>query len=407
MESSSDDEALVFPTCDISTTSLTPPSTPSDSSEHSSSLTFFQLHLLNMEPEETDESGYHTPNQVEPMYKRRRTNSGRFQHHVIAPSADFLQLMSGQIMRFHEEDGLYFLLPYWFESNTFVRKIVSRVVEKGIKRRLCYLSKIMKEEEGYDERGEMTYYHLRDQVCESYMVEMRLRNAMRQVLMRWRNYKMDKRTTDVIDPITLLPPIKQVTIYDWSVKKKFVFEAKSIATIVESNLLYHEGGFPCPQNPRNPWTNLDFTYRQLISIYLQLKEHGELRWGLTTLREHNFNKTEWNRYHHSAITIKAIRSSIIRLDTIYSRELLEDFIIEKINKFRAANEYMIQGYRVAIIHFPNHWYIESWKALAIQHYEAQHFGLNQEEHINSSCLKLLKQHSIMFKQLISRNLIRH
>jgi hypothetical protein len=359
-----------------------------------------------MEPEETDESGYHTPNQVEPMYKRRRTNSGRFQHHVIAPSADFLQLMSGQIMRFHEEDGLYLLLPYWFESNTFVRKIVSRVVEKGIKRRLCYLSKIMKEEEGYDEHGEMTYYHLRDQVCESYMVEMRLRNAMRQVLMRWRNYKMDKRTTDIIDPITLLPPIKQVTIYDWSVKKKFVFEAKSIATIVESNLLYHEGGFPCPQHPRNPWTNLDFTYRQLISIYLQLKEHGELRWGLTTLREHNFNKTEWNRYHHSAITIKAIRSSIIRLDTIYSRELLEDFIIEKINQFRAANEYMIQGYRVAIIHFPNHWYIESWKALAIQHYEAQHFGLNQEDHINSSCLKLLKQHSIMFKQLISRNLIR-
>lgn len=407
MESSSDDEAPVFPTCNVSTTSLTPPSTPSDSSEHSSSLTFFQIHRLNMEPEETDESGYHTPNQVEPMYKRRRTNSGRFQRHVTAPSADFLQLTSGHIMRFHEEDGLYLLLPYWFESNTFVRKIVSRAVEKGIKRRLCYLSKIMKEEEGYDEHGEMTYYHLRDQVCESYMVEMRLRNAMRQVLMRWRNYKMDKRTTDVIDPITLLPPVKQVIIYDWSVKKKFVFEAKSIATIVESNLLYHEGGFPCPQNPRNPWTNLDFTYRQLISIYLQLKEHGELRWGLTTLREHDFNKTEWNRYHHSAITTKAIRSSIIRLDTIYSRELLEDFIIEKINQFRVANEYMIQGYRVAIIHFPNHWYIESWKALAIQHYEAQHFGLNSSEHINRACLKLLKQQPIMFKDLISKNLIRH
>ena len=405
MESSSDDD--IVETHDVSTTSLTPPSTPSDSSEHSTALTFFQLHILDMEHEEADESGYHTPDQIEPMYKRRRTNSGRFQCEIITPSFDLLLLSTGRVMRFHEEDGLYLLLPYWFESNIFVRKIVARAVEKGIKHRLCYLSKIMKEEEGYDEYGEMTHYHLRDQVCESYMVEMRLRNAMRKVLMRWRNYKMDKRSVDIIDPITLLPPIKQVTIYDWSAKKKFVFEAKSIATIVESNLLYHEGGFPCPQHPRNPWTNLDFTYRQLVSIYLQLKEHGELRWGLTTLREHNFNKTEWNRYHHSAITIKAIVSSIIRMDTIYSRELLEDFIIEKINQFRVANEYMIQGYRAAIIHFPNHWYIESWKALAIQQYEAQHFGLNQLEQINRACLKLLKQQPIMFKELISKNIIRH
>jgi len=405
MESSTDEENS-RPNSEISTTILTPPSTPSDSSEPSTALTFFQLHILEMEPEETDESGYHIPNQIEPMYKRRRTNSGRFQRQNTDISCDLLKLTSGHVMRFHEEDGLYLLLPYWFESNSYVRKIVSRAVEKGIRRRLCYLSKIMKEEEGYDEHGEMTYYHLRDQVCESYMVEMRLRNAMRKVLMRWRNYTMDKRSTDIIDPITLLPPIKQVTIYDWSVKKKFVFEAKSIATIVESNLLYHEGGFPCPQHPRNPWTNLDFTYRQLLSIYLQLKEHGELRWGLTTLREHDFNKIEWMQYHHSAITTKAIRSSIIRMDTIYARELLEDFIIEKINHFRVANDYMIQAYRAAIIHFPNHWYIEGWKALAIQHYEAQHFGSHHAAHINNLCLKLLKKQPLMMKELIKKNLIR-
>jgi len=405
MESSSDDE--IVETRDVSTTSLTPPSTPSDSSEHSTALTFFQLYLLNMEHEEADESGYHTPDQIEPLYKRRRMNSRQFQRQHITTSSNFLQLSSGQVLRFYEDDGLYLLLPYWFESNTLIRKIVARAVEKGIRRRICYLSKIMTEEEGYDDNGQMTYYHLRDQVCESYMVEMRLRNAMRKVLMRWRNYKMDKRSVDIIDPITLLPPIKQVTIYDWSAKKKFVFEAKSIANIIESNLLYHESGFPCPQHPRNPWTNLDFTYRQLISIYLQLKEYGELRWGLTTLREHNFNKTEWNRYHHSAIISKAIRSSIIRMDTISSRELLEDFIIEKITQFRVANEYMIQGYRAAIIHFPNHWYIESWKALAIQQYEAQHFGLNQSEQINRTCLKLLKKQPIMFKELIRKNLIRH
>jgi hypothetical protein len=407
MDGSSDEDSNEPPVSPLSTEPLTSPSTPSDSSSSPSFLTFFQMHTLDMDFFiDEEKSGYHIENICEPTIKRRRTNSGKVNLNSNETTYDHLQLSNGQILRFHEDDGLYLLIPYWFESNMYVRKIVSRI-SGSIRQKLKYMSKIIKEEEGYDDDGEMIYYHLRDQVYESYLVETRLRNAMRRVLMKWRNYKMDKRSTDAIDPITLSPAIKPVVIYDWSVKKKFVFEAKSIAIIIESKLLYHEGGFASPRYPCNPWTNLEFTYRQLLSIYYQLKAHGELRWGLTTLREHNFNKAQWHQYHYSAITIKAIQYAVKYLDSLYARELLEDFIITKISQITPVTEFMVHAYRSALIHAPDHWYLEKWKSIAYQHYEAQHFELNYNEHINKQCRILYKQHNIFIKDLARKNIIKN
>ena len=339
----------------------------------------------------------------ERIRKRNRTLSG---HECIPPAPNpyaMLQLSSGYVLRFREEDGPL-LLPHWFESNVWVRKIVSRVPRK-VKRRLAYLANILTEEENYDEDGNMIYYHLRDQVYESYLAETRLRNAMRNVLLRWRNYQMDKRGSEQVDPITLCEPDKPVVLYDWSVKKKFVFDAKSLATHIETALLYHESGFASPQQPRNPWTNLDFSYRQLFSIYEQLNAHGELRWGLLTLREHNFNKMSWERHYQTAITIKAIRSSILQLDTSYAKELFEDFIITKIEDISLVNPVVIRAYHYAITHHPRHWYLEKWKAVALAHFEAQQLGLNRNHTINETCRELLRKQYLFFKDLFPKGKI--
>lgn len=336
--------------------------------------------------------------------KRRKTNTGYLKIIPKKPYHCILQLSTGYVLRFKKQDGQNLLLPQWFESNIFVRKIVSRSL-RSVAARLRYLSHIMEEEEGYDDDGNMTYYDLKEQVMESFIVEKRLRNAMQNVLMRWRNHQMDKRHQDIVDPITLSEPEKRVVLYDWSMKRKFIFDAKSLSIHIETALLYHEEGFAAPCYPRNPWTNLDFTYRQLVSIYEQLKIHGELRWGFMTLRKHNFNKIMWHKYHHTSITLKAVQTSLVQLDSANARDLLEDFIIMKINEVEDTTPFLVNLYRTAITHVPRHWIIEQWKKATFLHYESHHFGLNRIVMINRMRDTLLKKQPQLIHDLTEEGLI--
>ena len=235
---------------------------------------------------------------------------------------------------------------------------------------------------------------------------MKLRTIFRGVLARWRIYHLNKKENDENDPITLSPPIKTVQLYDWKYKKKYIFDANSLATLIESKLLYHEYGFAMPLYPRNPWTNLEFTYYEMISIYYQLQSHGELRWGLITLKQHDFNIKQWQLYHKSALTMKAIRNNINVLDNRDAQDMLEDFIFSKMDEIRmTVTPYIISAYRIAMRQCPYHWYLELWKSLTFQQLEAEHFGQNKYVAIQAASKALLKKQELFLKELIQKGLI--
>jgi hypothetical protein len=136
-----------------------------------------------------------------------------------------------------------------------------------------------------------------------------------------------------------------------------------------------------------------------------LKIHGELRWGFLTLRQHNFNKSIWHKYHHTSITLKAVQTSLVQLDSATVRDSLEDFIIMKINEIEDATPFLVNLYRTAIAHVPCHWIIEQWKKAAFLHYESQHFGLNRIAMINKIRDVLLKKQSQLIHDVIEEGLI--
>jgi hypothetical protein len=344
----------------------------------------------------------------EPSPKRARTNPLQEEYAFT--------LQSGEEFYFTKQDGKNILLNERIEPNLWVRKIIS-VMPSGIKDRLRYLAKFR-----YQEREEIehsidntrTILYKRQklfsdvptQVCSAYIREMKLRTIFRGVLMRWRIYHLNKKENDENDPITLSPPIKLVQIYDWKYKKKYIFDANSLATLIESKLLYHEYGFAMPMYPRNPWTNLEFTYYEMISIYYQLQSHGELRWGLITLKQHDFNIKQWQLYHKSALTMKAIRNNINVLDNRDAQDMLEDFIFSKMDEIRmTVTPYIISAYRIAMRQCPYHWYLELWKNLTFQQLEAEHFGQNKYVAIQAASKALLKKQELFLKELIQKGLI--
>jgi hypothetical protein len=113
----------------------------------------------------------------------------------------------------------------------------------------------------------------------------------------------------------------------------------------------------------------------------------------------------WHKYHHTSITLKAVQTSLVQLDSANARDLLEDFIIMKINEVEDVTPFLVNLYRTAIVHVPRHWIIEQWKKAAFHHYESQHFGLNRIGIINRMRDVLLKKQSQLIHELTEEGLI--
>ena len=341
----------------------------------------------------------------------------------------YLLLKSGHEFHFNKEDGKNILLTNTMEPNRLIRNIISRVPHRMVDR-LKYLAKFDSEEESDSESSsdsnnnsddidikkndtknrkkvEKRYFgNLKELVYTAYIKETRLRFLFKKVLALWRIHVMDKKCEIGLDPITLAEPIKNVYVYDWPNKKKFVFDAKSLATLIESRLTYQEYGFSMPQFPKNPNNNVEFSPEQLVSIYYQLKDYGELQWAFTTLKEYDFKLNRWVMYHKSALTMNSIKKSISLLDTNEDRELFSDFIFAKLEKLRFRTNVTTNNYYItAMIKDPKHWYLEKLKCLAISHYEAEHFGYYVDDYVDEECVKIFQKQAKFFKDLKTRKLI--
>jgi hypothetical protein len=351
--------------------------------------------------------------------KYLKNNNGKRILKQREPTYLHVKLKSGEKMIFTEDDGKNILLNAFAEPNRLVRNIISKIPRK-ITEKIEYLSKFEinheeEEEEEEDEKEEkeeeekfknIYYSMLKKCVYSAYIKEWRLRFLFKRLLIHWRVYKMNKTAEAEIDPITLTYPEKQVIIYDWNNRKKFIFEAKTLSILIESKLAYQEYGFPKPLYPKNPKNNVEFTYKQLITIFYQLSQFGELRWGLSTLREYNFSKVRWHLYHKSTLTMNAIKYNITYLDTLEARDLFSDFIFSKMEDLGITQtEYITNAYNKAILLIPNHWFLDKFKPLAILHYEAEHFNQNISSHINVRCTRLFRKHGHFFKDLINKCII--
>ena len=347
-----------------------------------------------------------------PPQKIFRNNASKRIASEYIPTYKYIKLKSGEEFHFEEDDGKNIILNETIEPSRLIRNIISKIPIR-LSDRIKYLGKFAYDEDSDVDSDEEVKVqkrylgNLKEAVYGGYIKEWRLRYLFKKVLIFWRKYRMNKMYEKEVDPITLSEPEKEVYIYDWTNKRKFVFDAKSLATLIESKLMYHEHGFPVPQYPKNPKNNVEFSYKQLVSLYNQLKVHGELRWGFTTLREYNFNKNRWHMYHKSALTMNSIRFSISLLDTYEARDLFADFIFAKMEELGLNHSVdTFTAYQIAMIQIPTHWYLEKLKSLAISYYEAEHLGHNRKRIINAACVRIFRKHNQFMEDLRTKNIIK-
>ncbi len=323
----------------------------------------------------------------------------------IKPVTNYIRLITGEEMTFNEEENhTYTLLLKDIIPHGIIQNIIRRMPQ-SIHDRIMYLSKFRISDDtkifGYK------YYEaLRDEIYISFYREIKLRYIFKRLLIIWRVYKLNKKYIQTPDPITLSDPEKPVIIYNWSLKQKFILDAKSLSNSINSQLLYYENGFALPQDPKNLITNLSFSYKELISIYHQLQQAGEAKWALSSLKEFNFNKKRWELYVKSQLHLNAIRNEILKLDTYDGREMFIDFVISRMEEYGLQpSEYVTQAYEKGIIVCPTHPYLNRFKPIIILHYEAQYFKVNRDNIIKSSFLRIHKGQSKFIHYMIANGFL--
>jgi hypothetical protein len=84
--------------------------------------------------------------------------------------------------------------------------------------------------------------------------------------------KMDQRVVgeDDLHTTTRIPAAAMVTVYDFKTRAKYIFHTNTILKMILSSLYYSSYGIASPKAPKNPYTNLEWTKPQLMSITQQI-----------------------------------------------------------------------------------------------------------------------------------------
>lgn len=195
----------------------------------------------------------------------------------------------------------------------------------------------------------------------------RIRHAGRCLLKRW----MTKRLVRVMneeDIVTLEPPRQPVTVYDWSARKSYTYEASTIARDMRECLLQRDYMFPDPIPPRNLLTNQALTPLQLRSVLYQLRTtRKQLHWTLAAFEGHDFSLSCFKRMHEHALRQEVLRGLFAQPTLEDTRSIVFDYISDE-HEYR-EKPFSKAIYSWALLHAPTAYRIQRWRLLAHRHHE--------------------------------------
>jgi len=216
-----------------------------------------------------------------------------------------------------------------------------------------------------------------ESIRHEYIVEIRLRFQFKRVLNAWRLRQMNKKSSDLIDPVTLYPIRRPIYVYDGLQKRRYVFEADSLNKAIKKNLYTHQYTVPSPRKPVNLLTNKPFTYAQLVSIYDQLMACKLRIEDFSLYRKWQFRIDTWKLYMGNHLYMAAIKEELYNYQSADGKDMLEDFIKDmaltiKIN-LTERFELIITN---AVNWYPEHQLLQLLRSLCLSSYESNTFQLN-------------------------------
>ena len=214
--------------------------------------------------------------------------------------------------------------------------------------------------------------HMRKDYLEKAQIVMSLLHSNQTLRWKWKIFLTKARILrfeklNETDPITLEPIRQPIVFHSFSQQKTYTFEAESFAKNLHKKLIHNDGQLSLPQQPKNPYTNEDFTLAQLISLLSQARNYGHSSWAIEAFISTRYDLTSFSIIHTKPLRLHALRTTMANMKSWDAIDTLYDFI--KSEHLYHKKVFPIQIYRWAVNHAVQEKRIESWRKLCIKYYE--------------------------------------
>ena len=202
------------------------------------------------------------------------------------------------------------------------------------------------------------------------IIILRMRWAFKRLANAFLIRSIDRRCPlSEIDPISLEPMTNPVVIYSVPTRWRYAYDPISLIAHIRTQLSACMYGYPDPQAPRNPITNLEFTIAQLYSAYTQLMARGKQCWQLGAY----LNEGARIEHYSRQFVVPIYRSDCVRealdVTNVEGTVLVSEFVYNTISNMQGVNIGHIFVTLEQAFYSPRlrtHPYLSSWRKLYVR-----------------------------------------
>lgn len=178
------------------------------------------------------------------------------------------------------------------------------------------------------------YFHI---FCRSQKIYNILSNAIRKYKIK-NSIKFDSKRDLCLNDISDFSEKSIIHIYIDKTRTTYTFRISDIIQIINNALTYSPGFFAEPHHIKNPYTNVNFTYSELLHIYITIKNsHFIMPHFFHQFFLNNFNITSYTYKNESLIREEAIKSFVNNSSMLQKYKYIVKMLIEFDNYYSITN----------------------------------------------------------------------
>lgn len=226
-------------------------------------------------------------------------------------------------------------------------------------------------------------------------MNQRWRWAMKNLLRLWLVRKSLKRSIGHENDIMTMEPIpeaEQCRVVCIQTRSLYVFSGTALLRSMRSNIECQVVAIPDVKSPKNPFTNVRFTFGQLLEIYNQLlgwcsRKHHALPASIALFRETEFRPQLMVKLHHNYLQYRAAIASFMDDD------VRGDFFIETLETVIESYSYAMNNYSPTLMSTDRfeiwfekdrrHYLMRSWRLIVADYWYYEQTGHLAREHWRS------------------------
>lgn len=182
--------------------------------------------------------------------------------------------------------------------------------------------------------GMFPFYRAEVVAMETYFYEQQyLRRRGEKYANCWMRRWIDTKPYDICDLYTTIPvpPRAQVVVYDCPNRKKYVFHTHTAVKMIEASLHYSSYGIAKPSDPKNPYTNVPWSFGQLLCIHHQifhnlLHNHTLIPQYLINFRLAKYSVRTYYVENKKHVDILAAKNFFLQKDDPYRDVIYEEVV---------------------------------------------------------------------------------